>query len=401
MITINKKSECCGCGGCVSVCPVKAITLRKDDEGFLFPVVDREKCTNCGLCDRVCDFRCKSNVRPEHQKFYAAYNNNKDVVEKSSSGGIFTLLSDAVLEVGGAVYGAYFDKEYVVRTGRARTALERDKFLGSKYVQSNAWESYELLCEDLRNGLVVLFCGTPCQVAVVKKIVKEKRIDDTNLYLVDFICHGVASPRVWKDYVKHLKERWGGLGSYTFRGKKEGWHGWYPIIKTPFGDVSLKHKEKDSFVLMYQTMYFNRRSCFKCPYTSYNRVADITLADFWNVDSFAKDMDNDTGVSEVIVNTNKGHVLFGVKMNEMTVRECTKEQAWQPHLEYPNPLPKGRRKFWELYVDEGFDEVLEKYGKGDAMTKLKNKATPVLKKTGLYTVAGKAYKAVFVKKNGK
>lgn len=409
MISIEKKSDCCGCGACMSICPKKAITMKRDDEGFAFPVVNRELCTNCGLCDKVCSFRNKiethngdetvaDEVLDFEQRYYAAYNKDVETVFKSSSGGIFTLLTDAILEQGGVVYGVYMDEAFKVRTGRATDAVLRDAFVGSKYVQSNAYEVYEQIMEDLRNGLKVLFSGTPCQVAAVNELVKARNISADNLYLVDFVCHGVSSPRVWKDYVEYLSSKYEGLVSYVFRGKKKGWHGWYPIIQTGKGEVSEAHKENESFIRMYQTLFFVRRSCFKCPYTSYVRVSDITLADFWNVDSFAKEMDDNTGTSELLVNTSKGYELLMSKKDMMELLECSKEEAWQPHLEYPNHLPKKRRQFWATYEDEGAEVAIRKYGKGDAMTKLKNVATPVLKKTGLYTLAGKTYKKIFVKK---
>lgn len=404
-MNLVERNQCCGCGACNSICPKKAIQMTEDEEGFIYPVISEHICINCGLCQKVCPVngdKTGAYENPEYkQRYFAAFHKLAQVVENSSSGGVFTAITDIVLAQNGVIYGAYMDEGFVVRHGRAQDSHMRDRFRGSKYVQSNMLSVYEEIAEDVSKGIMTLFAGTPCQVKAVQKFLEAKNVSKETLYTVDFICHGVSSPGIWKDYIGYLEKRYDcSLDTYIFRGKKEGWHNWYPIVtmKGNGKDVSEELRRNDSFILMYQSMLFNRPSCFSCPFTSYDRAGDITLADFWNIKKISPDMDTDRGTSELLINSAKGQELLDACKDLLKLLECSKQDVWQPHLEYPNAMPGGREKFWNCYRQEGMEGVIKKYGKGDAMTRVKNFATPILKKTGLYVLFGKLYQIIFVKK---
>lgn len=396
---VTRKSECFGCSACINICPQKAINFVKDKEGFDYPVIDNKKCVDCGLCKKVCPSlnKAKNKTDASTAHYYAAASKKEKVVLNSSSGGIFTALSDAVLKQQGVVFGAYMDEAFVVRHGCSED-INRHLFVGSKYVQSSLADIFSKVNMCLQHNKAVLFSGSPCQIAGLNSFLQQKNTDISKLYTCDFICHGASSPLVWQHYIELLKKRHGNITKYVFRGKKAGWHEWYPVIKSESEDLSDRYRRKDSYILMYQTLFLTRRSCFECPFTCYERVSDITLGDFWNIKNISPDMDDDKGTSEILVNTVKGMELFTAIKSEIKYVECTKENVWQPHLEYPNNLPKGRKQFYIDFEKNDMEYIVKKYGKGDMMTRVKNFATPILKKTGLYVLFGKMYRILIVRK---
>ena len=200
MIDIKEKKDCCGCHACASVCAHRAITMQVDEEGFLYPVIDKDTCVECGLCEQVCPFvNQASTVQP--LKVYAARSNDEELRRKSSSGGVFTLLAEAVIREGGVVFGAKFDKGWNVVHAWTDALDGLADFRGSKYVQSIIGSTYEEAKHFLRQGRKVLFSGTPCQIAGLKRYLCK---DYDNLLTVDVVCHGVPSPLVWKKYLSEV-----------------------------------------------------------------------------------------------------------------------------------------------------------------------------------------------------
>ena len=225
MIRITDKAKCCGCTACASICPHDAISMQPDALGFLYPVVDESKCTDCGLCEKVCAFHenyDKSQNLPEPLA-YAARHKDMREVETSRSGAAFIALSDWVLRLGGVVYGAGYADHFRVVHKRATSREERDEFKGSKYVQSDLNTVFRQVKKDLKDGLTVLFSGTPCQTSGLASYV-GKRLRE-NLYLVDIVCHGVPGPYLWRDYLAYLEKKQGSRICWVnFRDKQE--YGW-------------------------------------------------------------------------------------------------------------------------------------------------------------------------------
>lgn len=225
MIRIENPKDCCGCTACASICVHNAITMKPDALGFLYPKVDESKCVDCGLCERVCQFNghydCSLNLLQPIA--YAARHKDISEVMKSRSGAAFVAISDYILEQGGVVYGAGYKDHFRVAHKRAATKEERDEFRGSKYVQSDMTGVFRQVKEDLKNGLVVLFSGTPCQTSGLNAFVGKKLRE--NLYLVDIVCHGVPGPYIWRDYLEYLEKKHGSKITYVnFRDKElYGW----------------------------------------------------------------------------------------------------------------------------------------------------------------------------------
>lgn len=225
MITIKNPADCCGCTACASICAHDAIIMKPDALGFLYPEVDKEKCTDCGLCEKVCAFHDNYDKTLNLPKpdAYAARHKDMHEVETSRSGAAFIAISDYIIEQGGVVYGAGYADHFRVVHKRATTKEERDEFKGSKYVQSDLTEIFRQVKKDLKSGKTVLFSGTPCQTAGLHSYVGKKLRE--NLVLVDIVCHGVPSPYVWRDYLAYLEKKHGAEICYVnFRDKEMfGW----------------------------------------------------------------------------------------------------------------------------------------------------------------------------------
>lgn len=225
MIKITDPKDCCGCTACASICAHDAITMEPDTLGFLYPKVDESKCVDCGLCDKVCQFNDNydRSLNLEKPIAYAARHKDINEVMKSRSGAAFVAISDYILEQGGVIYGAGYKDHFRVAHKRATTKEERDEFRGSKYVQSDLTGVFRQVKEDLKNGLTVLFSGTPCQTSGLNAYV-GKRLRE-NLILVDIVCHGVPGPFLWRDYIAYLERKQGDqIVTVNFRDKElYGW----------------------------------------------------------------------------------------------------------------------------------------------------------------------------------
>lgn len=385
------KEKCCGCGACQAVCPVNAIQMQTDELGFAYPVIQEGACIGCSKCISACQIGAPVLNKTEGQKYYAAQHTDKEIRMESSSGGVFWALSQAVLKDGGCVYGAAFDKNWIVRHEVAENLDEVKKFRGSKYIQSRN-DVYGSVLDNLKKGRIVLYTGTPCQCQGILQYVNSKKVATDNLFLVDFVCHGVGSPAVWEKYVEWLEKEKGQIRFMTFRDKENGWNkSRTKILNTNGEDVS---QNTYSYFEMYRSLLTTRNSCFKCDFTDYRRCSDLTLGDFWNIGTLEHDMDSESGVSQVLVNTEKGQKLLENAEAMLHLLECTKKDCWQPHLEYPVEKPRGRDNFQKIFSEQEFETVLKKYGNGTKLGYLKKLMVAVVKKLGLYVVAGKLFKII-------
>lgn len=359
MIEIKDPADCCGCTACASICGHDAIRMRPDALGFLYPNVDKGKCVDCGLCEKVCAFNdhYDTSLNLDKPLAYGARHKDMNEVETSRSGAAFIAISDYILEQGGVVYGAGYADHFRVVHKRATTKEERDEFKGSKYVQSDMNTVFRQVKKDLRNGLTVLFSGTPCQTsglnAFVGKTLRE------NLFLVDIVCHGVPSPYMWRDYMAYLEKRQGSpIVWVNFRDKQKfGWRAHRETFKF------LKGGGKMSFTFLFYKHIMFRKSCGKCHFTNTKRPSDITIADFWGWErtdpAFNAD---DKGVSLVLVNTEKGRKLFDTVKPRMNVLSTNIENCLQPNMKHPSVIHAKRDQFEREYVRKGFEYVYFKYG---------------------------------------
>lgn len=400
MKLFNNNEECYGCSACYNICPKEAIIMKADSEGFKYPIIDFKKCIECNICKKTCPYG-KDNVSNEETKhyqfeqlYYAVKNKDRKIVFESSSGGIFTALATYILSRKGNVYGVSFDSGFKIIHKKGIDENDLELFRGSKYVQSDMNEIIKDIEKDISEGTEVLFSGTPCQVSGVLKYFNIKKIPTSKLLTCDFVCHGVSSPLIWKDYVEYLEEKYGGkLINFTFRNKDEGWKN-FSSVATLSGGTRVKFKNKDSYQNIYNSLYITRPSCYKCQFTSYSRASDITIADFWNIEKSLPHFSDNEGVSLCMVNTPRGLELFeAIKENIIYEKSC-KEDTWQPHLQYPIVRPKYRDKFWMNYNSTNFELIMKKYGQGSLQSRTIKYFTPIVKKLGLYVIAGKLYNII-------
>ncbi len=294
MINITSKDLCCGCSACVNVCPKKCISFKEDCEGFLYPSVDAAVCVDCGLCEKVCPVINKNDERvPIHT--YAVKHPDEKIRLSSSSGGLFTYLAEMVIDNGGVVFGARFNDQWEVVHGYTETKEGLAPFRGSKYVQSNMGDSYVLAEGFLKSGRTVMFTGTPCQIAGLKKYL---RIEYDNLLAVDVVCHGVPSPMVWRKYLEEATGREGlsTVRNINFRDKSTGWKNYSVAIDVSKGHAISKFPEND-YMRAFLLNLSIRPSCFNCPAKAGRSCADITVGDFWGIDKVKPEIDDDKGIS--------------------------------------------------------------------------------------------------------
>ena len=370
MIEKKDKADCCGCTACASICAHDAITMQPDAMGFLYPVVDTDKCVDCGLCEKVCAFNdhYDTSLNLPQPDAYAARHKDMEEVETSRSGAAFIAISDYVLENGGVVYGAGYTDHFRVVHKRAITKEERDEFKGSKYVQSDMNTVFRQVRKDLKDGLTVLFSGTPCQTAGLNSYIGKKLRE--RLILVDIVCHGVPGPYLWRDYIAYLEKKQGDKICWVnFRDKQKfGWTAHKETFKFVKGG-------KMSFTyLFYQHIMF-RPSCGKCHYTNTKRPSDITIADFWGWEKTDPNINaDDKGVSLILVNTEKGREILDAIKDSMTVIPAKLEDCLQPNLQHPSVFSKEWRNFERDYERKGFEYVMKKYGEDNWKKKLRKLA---------------------------
>ena len=305
MISAYEKN-CTGCRACEASCPKGCISIKENNNGFLLPEVDTEKCISCNICSTICPVEHTERNVP--LKVYAAY--SKADALKSTSGGVFSVLAKQVLDNNGIVYGTAFSEHLEAETIRIDSIKELVRLQGSKYVQGNTLDTYKQVSADLKTGLRVLYSGTPCQIAGLKKYLRST--DTSQLITAEIICHGVTSPQMFKDYIdwyeKHNKCR---IKDYSFRAKsKENGRDFCFLVTDTKGNAHFSSEFKDPYNKAYMSSEWFREVCYSCPFAAEQRVGDITLGDFWNADALPKGFGKNRRVSVVIINSEYGDALF-------------------------------------------------------------------------------------------
>lgn len=351
MIKITDKKDCCGCAACVQRCPKQCISLKEDGEGFLYPVVDESLCVGCGLCEKVCPIINRPEKLPV-KEVLAVKNRNEDERMASSSGGVFVALAKKVIDQGGVVFGAVFDENWEVRHTYAESMDGVRPMMGSKYVQSRIGDTFRQAEKFLKEGRKVLFTGSPCQITALHNYLRK---DYPNLLSVDFLCHGVPSPGVWRRYLDEVLDRSArraAAGKNTvlssslkslpvitgieFRDKTL--HGWQKYSFVVRG-ASASKADKNSVLLSdihYDNPYMKgflsnvylRPSCYRCKCKNGVSHSDLTIADFWGIGSVMPDFDDDIGVGLVLINSEKGKAVFEMLDVEVRVSSVSDAQRF-------------------------------------------------------------------------
>ena len=365
MISVLNKVECCGCNACGDACPKQAITFKTDNEGFWYPEVDMEKCIDCELCEKVCPIQHKANhvERYSDPNVFAAYTKDETIRLDSTSGGIHSMLAQKMYEkhayVGGAVYNPDHTVSQIVDDNPERLPEIRS----SKYLQSNAEGVYKEIRGLLKEGKNVFFCGCPCQIHALYNFL-GKEYD--NLVTCDFICRGVNSPKVFLKYIEMLERQYGAKATeIKFKNKKWGWHNFSLRVKFENGKEYCKDRYHDLFFIGYlQVGNFTRPSCYECHFKGFPQKADITLADFWGIETVDSTMDQDKGTSLVMVNSDKGQLLFDSIKEKIEWRKFTMGDARKgnPAMDFSLSSAKPNREaFFEDLDKYTFEVVANKY----------------------------------------
>lgn len=360
-----EKSSCCGCKACSAVCPKDAISFYFDSEGFWYPKIDNEKCIHCNKCRKVCPVS-KPSLDPleDRNQVYAAYSKDSSVLESSTSGGIFTHISDYFLENHGVIFGHKYNSKMQCVCGKAQTQEERNLFRGSKYVQSDMGEIYLKIKKETETGRPILFSGTPCQVDAVKNYFGQNVPE--NLFLLEIVCHGVPSPKIFAEYLSLIEKKNGKkIRGFKFRGKEKGWITPLRVISFEDGSSCGELLNADAFNNLFQgTDCILRPSCYKCRYAGKERISDISIADFWGIENVDKSMFNENrGTSLVLVNTDKGIALFDYASNFMETKQLPLSSATPRNfpLSRPSVPYKKRKEFFESYRKYGLERSMKKY----------------------------------------
>ena len=392
MIQISSKKDCCGCEGCVQVCPKQCISLKEDAEGFLYPSVDRQSCIDCHLCEKVCPIK-NGHEPKEDVVVFAAINKDEAVRMQSSSGGIFSMLAERVIDEGGVVFGAKFNDDWEVVHGYTETKEGLSVFRGSKYVQSRIEDNFIKAEDFLKEGRKVLFSGTPCQIAGLHNYLRKNY---ENLLTVDFVCHGVPSPGVWRRYIDetfNYSARRAAAGKNTvlssslkstpvitgieFRDKKL--HGWkkYSFVvrgsasKADKNSVMSSDMHKDNtYMKGFLRNIYLRPSCYHCLFKSFRSQSDVTLADFWGVEKYYPELNDDKGTSLVFVSKPS----LKEWMHRTGAREIALQQALDqnPAIIQPVKMRRNRALFFnDLSRGKDLLESIERRAQWDFRERLR------------------------------
>lgn len=364
MIEIENKANCCGCSACKNICPRNAISMIEDEKGFKYPKVNYNYCINCSLCEKVCPI---NNCALENKNFeteaYAAFNINEKIRMNSSSGGLFSLIAEYILNSGGIVFGAVFDENFLVNHVKAENISEISKMRGSKYIQSDIKKTYKEARDFLNQGKKVLFTGTPCQVEGLKAYLMK---DYENLYLQDIICHGIPSKKVWEKYLEYRKKEDNDiLENVSFRNKENnGWNKYELFFKYKNSKKFINHTE-DMFMKIFLSDIALRDSCYSCKFKKKKRISDITLADFWGINEIIPEMNDEKGTSLLIVNSKKGKEILESIKSKVKFEKVDFEKAIEknPSMTKSSELREERESFFEDLNNLSLENLFEKYVK--------------------------------------
>ncbi|MBQ8297281.1 MAG: Coenzyme F420 hydrogenase/dehydrogenase, beta subunit C-terminal domain [Ruminococcus sp.] len=368
MLLFDDKKNCCGCGACLNACSKNAIAMQEDSYGYVYPVIDDSLCVECGRCRQVCAFQNKDETN-NPVAVYAAAAKNSDIIQNSSSGGIFTALAGYIIENGGVVFGAAFGKDWYVKHIAVEDKEQLKLLRGSKYTQSSTGTTFKQVKELLKDGRYVLYSGTPCQIAGLHGFL-GKEYD--NLLTVDLVCHGVPNNRMFRDYIKQLEKNENGrVLKYSFRDKSIGWgKNGSAVIEASDGK---RYKKKlwesaSSYPYFFAKSLISRENCSSCKYACAHRPGDITLGDYWGIEKAHPEylgsggFDDTKGISAVVANSDKGNSILQDLHDSVELKASSFESAsaGNERLRHGSECSPKRSELLELYKNGGWAAV-DKY----------------------------------------
>lgn len=365
--------KCTGCGACAGVCPKSAITMRPNDEGFLYPVINKADCVNCGLCGKICSVNTAGNDETFSEKefsvrpAFACIALDEKVRAESSSGGMFSMFAEKIISTGGVVFGAEFAEDFSVRLGWIETVGGLARLRGSKYVQARTENSFAECRSFLEEGRKVLFTGTPCQIAGLKSFLRK---DYANLITADFICHGVPSPALWQKYVNEKSANNRKITKINFRDKSDGWKNYSFAVNYADGSFHKQIFRDNKYMRLFLKDNALRESCYQCPFRDDNRKSDMTLADFWGVENILPEFFDDKGTSLVIIQSEKGQELFDSCRSAFRSAPTDFRAAVKRNPAYFENKKKSRKRnlFYKNFDRHGIDRLYRRFGRDSFAT---------------------------------
>lgn len=355
----HSEYDCCGCRACEQICSHEAIVMQENFEGFLYPCLDENLCINCGLCNKVCPIEKNNNEELQNQRPIAvkgAQHKKQDILHESSSGGIFSLIAEKIINWGGVVYGASYLPNMYLSHIRITTVQKLSLLRGSKYVQSDTVDTYQQVKMDLKQGRWVYYTGTPCQIRGLQLFLRK---DYSTLLTSDLICHGTPSLKIFKSVIEHIQSEHSGIiTNYLFRDKNiNGW--------SCSSSAFLQKKDKNIYLKYDRNMeaYFKafikgdlmRRVCYQCKFANIRRCGDITLADYWGVRKYNPEFPNiSKGVSLLLINTQKGIDFWNnIKLDALSIN-VVEEHAIKSNsnLRIPTPQNETRNQSYQWALED-------------------------------------------------
>lgn len=361
MIKISEKAQCCGCSACYNICPRHCISMEADYEGFVYPRIDEASCINCGLCEKVCPLLHKP-MQHELLGVYGAQSKDDAVRLNSSSGGMFTEFARWIFAQNGVVFGVQFNDQLEVQHCAVKNMTELTKLQGSKYVQSQTGNTFQEVKAYLLDNVPVLYSGTPCQIAGLKNYLRR---DYTNLYTIDVVCHGVPSPLVYKKYLAELEAAAGEkVCRVRFRNKEQGWKNGETLFYTT-SKVFGASKRVEPYMRLFLNNITIRPSCAECAFNNKRSLADITIADFWGIDKFHPEFDDDKGTTLVMLNNQQGERLFNSVREQINYLTSNFKEAAEYNVAVNKSLKLHEKRDYffknceNMSIKELFDEIFE------------------------------------------
>lgn len=363
---IQNERQCTGCTACFNACPKIAIDMKLID-GFYKPIINVNKCVSCGKCISICPQNTILNDNSIQSIAFACKNKDDNVRMKSSSGGVFSLLAEQILNKGGIVYGAAFDRCFHVHHIRVDSVNELDKLRRSKYAQSNLGDTFQKIYNDLKSNRYVLFSGTPCQCNGLKNFLGKHK-DIEKIYIVEVLCHGTPSPKIWENYLEYrIKKNKSQSYPITicFKSKdcvaKANWNNSYMQIRFN-SDTYCMDSNYDPFMMLFaRANVILNNACYSCQYRRIiNRTyCDLSLSDFWGVKNFSQQFDDNKGCSLVLCHSLKGKYLLQLSRENMDMINVDPLSAIKCNGSFNNP------KFYkmDLKIKEQLYENADCFGK--------------------------------------
>lgn len=315
---------CTGCSACASICPKHAIKMKINEEGFFIPSIDDKICVKCGICKKTCPVETPIFKESESTHFFLAQHPSKNIRRKSASGGAFSLIAEYVLSNNGVVFGAAYDEKFNVHHKYIEHIDELDLLRQSKYVQSDVGSSFKEVKRFLDQNRTVLFSGTPCQISGLKKYLGN--IEQDNLWLIDIACHGVGSPKFFRQYKSLIEEKYEStIKRINMRSKKFGYSSSAMEIEFTNGRKIIKGGRVDIFLNAFYSNYILKKSCAGCKFKTLKRFSDFTLYDCWHLYKVNPNLDDNIGTTGIVVHSEKAYQLMQYYQKKKFVFENTKD----------------------------------------------------------------------------